>query len=93
MFHLNRKCKWWIEQNFREFFSLADSFYKPEDGEFEEFLRIQIEKNYSIHFHTWTLESFMEMLDWYQLNVGVFASVWTHDYVEGGIEFYVNITK
>ncbi|PST17628.1 hypothetical protein C7U61_18550 [Rhizobium sp. JAB6] len=81
------------EDHFRDFFANAEGFYSESDGPFEAFWRSKLAEDYSIHFHTWTHDSFLEMLSWLRDNVFDFSAVWSCDVVGDGIEFYVNIEK
>ncbi len=81
------------EEHFRDFFANAEGFYSDTDGDFESFWRSKLAEDYSIHFHTWTHNSFLTMLDWIRANVYDFSGLWSCDVVGDGIEFYINIQK
>ncbi|WP_289015230.1 hypothetical protein, partial [uncultured Methylobacterium sp.] len=76
----------------KEFFSKADGFSDPEDGEEEKWFQ-EWKKGYSIHFHTWTYETFGAMVAWIDKNAVPFTEIWSHDVLPDGIEFYFTLTK
>ncbi len=79
-------------EHYRDFFEKADGFdnwLKSNSTSWEE----QFEKEYSIHFHTWTYDSFGKMVDWLIGNVCPFELEWKHMAVDDGIEFYYTLRK
>ena len=61
-----------------------------------EAVRRRFAEHYAIHYHVWTPDSFVAMVDWIRRGPAPFASVWTHP--GGGdpvrdIEFYAVLTK
>jgi SAM-dependent methyltransferase len=80
------------QEHYKEFFSKADGFSDPEDGEEEKWFQ-EWKKGYSIHFHTWTYETFGAMVAWIDKNAVPFTEIWSHDVLPDGIEFYFTLTK
>ena len=84
---------WRDEEHFRDFFGNAEGFYSEADGPFEAYWRSKMAEDYSIHFHTWTHKTFLEMLKWVRGNVYNYSGLWSCGIVDDGIEFYINIEK
>jgi SAM-dependent methyltransferase len=80
------------QAHYREFFALAEGFSVP-DEELEAKWREEWERDYSIHFHTWTYESFGSMVNWIISNAAPYSGRWSHDTLPDGIEFYFTLTK
>jgi SAM-dependent methyltransferase len=78
--------------HYEEFY--AKAFSVPADCEFNEFVSKKHSEDYSIHFHTWTYESFGELIHWINEHNN-WASVWSHPTLKGAadIEFYFVLTK
>ncbi|WP_224032204.1 class I SAM-dependent methyltransferase [Paraburkholderia caribensis] len=78
--------------HFEEFFAVAQPVPQPD---YERVWRQNWEDAYPIHYHTWTYESFSEMIQWIRDNVANFSSVWQHPAVdhEHCIEFYFSMKK
>lgn len=55
--------------------------------------RAQCDVEESIHFHTWTYDSFNEMIEWVISGPVPFKKTWTHRCPPGGIEFYFTLQK
>lgn len=79
-------------EHFREFFSLARGFQVTE-GDPEEYWQRKWSEDYSIHFHTWTYDSFLEMVTWIRAHVAPFRDLWSLPCMPDGIEFYFTLTK
>jgi SAM-dependent methyltransferase len=80
-------------EHYVEFFKKA--FVTPEDE-----LQARVEKgiadNYDIHFHTWTYESFGEMVEESRRRMSPWRSVWSQPAIDGlaeSIEFYFVLEK
>jgi SAM-dependent methyltransferase len=79
--------------HFREFYSVGLPV-KP--AEFEQHWRQKWTEAYPIHYHTWTYESFKEMIGWIDANVCKFERIWSQTAITGQadcIEFYCSMTK
>lgn len=79
-------------EHYRDFYQNALGFSDDREN-FETIWRKKRDEAYSIHFHTWTYDSFREMIDWTTANVVPFKIDWCHPAVVGGIEFYVTLVK
>ena len=52
------------------------------------------EQGNDIHFHTWTYESFREMVEYSRAVISPWSAVWSHARLtEQDIEFYFVMTK
>jgi SAM-dependent methyltransferase len=78
--------------HFKEFYAVAQPV---EQSDYERTWREKWEEAYPIHYHTWTYESFSEMIEWVEDNVVKFSSVWRHPAINNDecIEFYFSMTK
>lgn len=80
------------KQHYDDFFLKAEGFLK--DGEDPKQRALQEwENQYSIHFHTWTYQSFGEMVNWVLSNAAPYQKVWSQSCLPDGIEFYYTLTK
>jgi glycosyltransferase involved in cell wall biosynthesis/2-polyprenyl-3-methyl-5-hydroxy-6-metoxy-1,4-benzoquinol methylase len=55
-----------------------------------------LERDADIHYHTWTYESFTEMVEYARRDLAPWSAVWSHPVrrnTEEGIEFYFVLTK
>lgn len=80
------------QAHYREFFALAEGFSVPEE-QLEAKWREEWERDYSIHFHTWTYDSFGIMVDWIVSKAAPYSGKWSHNSLPDGIEFYFTLTK
>jgi len=80
------------EQHYREYYKLAEPV--PE-AVYEQTWRMWAAQNYPIHYHTWTLRTFLEMVDEVRRRAGIALEVSSHSTLveTGGFEFYVRMTK
>jgi SAM-dependent methyltransferase len=65
-------------------------------GQLDTMIATALNTNADIHYHTWTYESFIEMVDYVCDKVAPWTSVWSHPPLrdtEEGIEFYFVLTK
>lgn len=83
------------KEHYFDFYTKAFNMYTPAD-----LLEETIEKNsaiaYSIHFHTWTYESFGEMISYLNEHVAKWSRIWSHPTlpnIELDNEFYFVLTK
>jgi len=75
-----------------EFYSRA--FVTPIEGLYAR-VKTAVEENGDIHFHTWTYDSFKEMVAHIQEHIVPWASIWSHppsEFAEAN-EFYYVLTK
>lgn len=80
------------KQHYEEFFLKADGFLKEGEDPKQRALQ-EWESQYSIHFHTWTYNSFGDMVDWLRSNSAPFKKVWSQSALPDGIEFYYTMKK
>lgn|ERR1022692_4009944 len=75
-----------------EFFSKA--FVTPIEDLFSR-VKTAIEENGDLHFHTWTYESFKEMVTYIREHIAPWSSIWSHAPSESAEanEFYYVLTK
>ena len=75
-------------EHFKEFYRIA----MPVSSEnYEDHWLARWQEAFPIHYHTWTYESFIQMIEWIGANVHPFSDVWVRpalDGVEDCIEFY-----
>jgi len=79
--------------HYEEFFTRA---FPLEKDVFRQRVDAAFAESFSIHYHVWTHDSFLEMVDWIRANVAPFASVWSHPggpSAERDIEFHIVLTK
>jgi SAM-dependent methyltransferase len=80
------------DEHYRDFYAKAEGFTVP-PALYESTWRTQRDAAYSIHFHTWTYDSFDEMIEWIIAGPAPFKKVWTHRCLPDGIEFYFTLQK
>ncbi|MBJ9964273.1 methyltransferase domain-containing protein [Burkholderia seminalis] len=80
-------------EHFKEFYRLA----MPVDpDEYADYWFARWLEAFPIHYHVWTYDSFMEVIDWVSRNVQQFSEIWsqpTLDCAPDCIEFYCAIKK
>jgi predicted SAM-dependent methyltransferase len=78
--------------HYEEFYTKA--FKIPQDHNFPEYVNRQHAEGFSIHFHTWTFESFSELVR-HVTKTANWSDVWSHPTSAGdeNIEFYFVLTK
>ena len=79
--------------HYQEFHKKA---FKCPPNEFENVWKRNWEQRSDIHYHTWTYESFAQMLAWVRDHVAPFSTVWSQKTLpntEHDIEFYYVLTK
>jgi Methyltransferase domain len=79
--------------HYEEFYARA--FHTPE-ADYRATVDARFADEYAIHYHVWTHDSFVDMVDWIRRGPAPFTSVWTHP--GGGdpaldIEFYAVLVK
>lgn len=79
-------------EHYRDFYRNAIGFCDDREN-FEAIWTKKRDEAYSIHFHTWTYESFRNMIDWTIGNVVPFRIAWNYPAAPGGIEFYFTLVK
>jgi hypothetical protein len=79
-------------EHYREFFLLAEGFQVPNDA-FEDHWTAKRKEDYSIHYHTWTYESFAEMVSWIREYSAPYRSLWSLPCQPDGIEFDFTLSK
>ncbi|MDH2310385.1 methyltransferase domain-containing protein [Methylobacterium brachiatum] len=80
------------KEHYRDFFANAENFAVPPD-QLEEKWQKEWREDYSIHFHTWTYESFGTMVKWVRDNIAHYSDQWAHPCLNDGIEFYYTLSK
>jgi len=76
-----------------EFFARA--FITPIESLYQR-VRDAIATNHDLHFHTWTYESFQNMISYYRQSISSWSDVWSHPAAEqdkDANEFYFVLTK
>lgn len=78
--------------HYEEFYFKA--FSTPGGYSLSEFSRKKQEEDFSIHFHTWTYESFSELIAWIDTK-NTWTEIWKNKTLNGAenIEFYFALTK
>ncbi len=77
--------------HYREFFSVVYGLTEDLDGKVESTVAI----NGDTHFHTWTYESFAEMVDHSRRSISPWRAIWSQPAIEGNadsFEFYFVLT-
>jgi SAM-dependent methyltransferase len=79
--------------HYEEFYARA---FRVPESEYRSTVDARFAENYAIHYHVWTYESFLAMVDWIRSGPAPFASVWSHPGgadPERDIEFHCVLTK
>lgn len=74
--------------HYKEYVSLVE---KKHGEEFTRRLQYLLDINYSIHFHTWELNSFIDLLNYCQQNLNLFFTI--EYYIENNNEFIFILKK
>lgn len=79
--------------HYEEFYARA---FQVADADYRAVVNARFDEQYAIHYHVWSHESFLEMVEWIRRGPAPFASVWSHPGgadPERDIEFYVLMVK
>jgi SAM-dependent methyltransferase len=80
-------------QHYEEFYRLA---FETAPDKLASTVEAKYQEQYAIHYHTWTYESFGEMVSWVGQSTAPFSEVWsqpTRSDPQQDIEFYFVLTK
>lgn len=78
--------------HYEEFYTKA--FKIPDGQDFSEYVARQHAEGFSIHFHAWTYDAFLQLIEHVNSMVG-WSGTWSHPTLPGdeNIEFYFVLTK
>ena len=79
--------------HYEDFYAHA---FKVAAADYRATVDARFAESYAIHYHVWTLDTFLAMVDWVRNGPAPYASVWSHPpgaNREQDIEFYIVLTK